>query len=176
LVINIILPRFHNCVIVQVASLKDTIARKDMEIEQLQLLKSKSPNSMTDRNGSNLLRQSTSSTGLSSLPVASQQNQQLSGSVEAEAEDNASDDGCSVGETEYSPAGASETSAERAHKAPSRITRFFLTKNGQPSTSRPKPREVVPKTQGMYISQKYSACWVTSTRYLPKFNNCYENT
>uniref|UniRef100_A0A0E0N2B8 Kinesin motor domain-containing protein n=1 Tax=Oryza rufipogon TaxID=4529 RepID=A0A0E0N2B8_ORYRU len=132
----------------QVASLKDTIARKDMEIEQLQLLKSKSPNSMTDRNGSNLLRQSTSSTGLSSLPVASQQNQQLSGSVEAEAEDNASDDGCSVGETEYSPAGASETSAERAHKAPSRITRFFLTKNGQPSTSRPKPREVVPKTQG----------------------------
>uniref|UniRef100_A0A0E0DZ66 Kinesin motor domain-containing protein n=1 Tax=Oryza meridionalis TaxID=40149 RepID=A0A0E0DZ66_9ORYZ len=132
----------------QVASLKDTIARKDMEIEQLQLLKSKSPNSMTERNGSNLLRQSTSSTGLSSLPVASQQNQQLSGSVEAEAEDNASDDGCSVGETEYSPAGASETSAERAHKAPSRITRFFLTKNGQPSTSRPKPREVVPKTQG----------------------------
>uniref|UniRef100_I1NRK4 Kinesin motor domain-containing protein n=1 Tax=Oryza glaberrima TaxID=4538 RepID=I1NRK4_ORYGL len=145
----------------QVASLKDTITRKDMEIEQLQLLKSKSPNSMTDRNGSNLLRQSTSSTGLSSLPVASQQNQQLSvvtltpladtglaGSVEAEAEDNASDDGCSVGETEYSPAGASETSAERAHKAPSRITRFFLTKNGQPSTSRPKPREVVPKTQG----------------------------
>lgn len=39
----------------------------------------------------------------------------LAGSVEAEAEDNASDDGCSVGETEYSPAGASETSAERAY-------------------------------------------------------------
>uniref|UniRef100_A0A0D9V5J1 Kinesin motor domain-containing protein n=1 Tax=Leersia perrieri TaxID=77586 RepID=A0A0D9V5J1_9ORYZ len=130
----------------QVASLKDTIARKDMEIEQLQLLKSKSPNSVTERNGSSLLRQSASSTGLSSLPVTSQQNQPLSGSVDAEDEDNASDDGCSVGETEYSTGGASETAAERTHKAPSRITRFFLTKNGQPSTSRPKPRETVLKT------------------------------
>ncbi|KAF0906815.1 hypothetical protein E2562_013215 [Oryza meyeriana var. granulata] len=135
----------------QVASLKDTIARKDMEIEQLQLLKSKSPNSMTDRNGSSLLRQSTSSTGLSLLPVTSQQNQSQSGpggSVEAEAEDNASDDGCSVGETEYSAGGASETSAERMHKAPSRITRFFLTKNGQPSAARPKPKEAVMRTPG----------------------------
>ncbi|KAL5227342.1 hypothetical protein ABZP36_015607 [Zizania latifolia] len=135
----------------QVASLKDTIAQKDMEIEQLHLLKAKSPNSLTERNGNSLLRQSTSSTGLSSLSVASQQNQPLSGpagSVEAENEDNASDDGCSVGETEYSTGGASETTAERMHKTPSRITRFFLTKNGQPSAARPKPKEAVLKTPG----------------------------
>ncbi|KAG8055466.1 hypothetical protein GUJ93_ZPchr0001g31328 [Zizania palustris] len=135
----------------QVASLKDTIARKDMEIEQLHLLKDKSPNSLTERNGNSLLRQSTSSMGLSSLSVASQQNQPLSGlagSVEAENEDDASDDGCSVGETEYSTGGASETTAERSHKTPSRITRFFLTKNGQPSAARPKPKEAVLKTPG----------------------------
>ncbi|XP_006644693.2 kinesin-like protein KIN-14C [Oryza brachyantha] len=137
----------------QVASLKDTIARKDMEIEQLQLLKSKSPSTLIDRNSSSLLRQSTSSTGLSSLPAATQQNQPLSGpagsvEAEAEAEDNASDDGCSGGETECSAGGASETTAERTLKAPSRITRFFLTKNGQPSAARPKPREAVLKTPG----------------------------
>ncbi|KAM0834981.1 hypothetical protein ACQ4PT_063228 [Festuca glaucescens] len=133
----------------QVASLKDTISRKDMEIEQLQVLKDKtrSPSSLTDKSGSNLLKQSASS---SSLTMASQQNQLLSGSMgsgETEYEDNASDDGCSVGETEYSVGSASEA-AERMQKAPSRLTRFFLTKNGQPAASRPKPKEPVPKATG----------------------------
>ncbi|XP_071684518.1 kinesin-like protein KIN-14C [Lolium perenne] len=133
----------------QVASLKDTISRKDMEIEQLQVLKdkTKSPSSLTDKSGSNMLKQSASS---SSLTMASQQNQLLSGSMgsgETEYEDNASDDGCSVGETEYSVGSASEA-AERMQKGPSRLTRFFLTKNGQPAASRPKPKEPVPKATG----------------------------
>jgi kinesin family protein C2/C3 len=133
----------------QVASLKDTISRKDMEIEQLQVLKDKtrSPSSLTDKSGSNMLKQSASS---SSLTMASQQNQLLSGSMgsgETEYEDNASDDGCSVGETEYSVGSASEA-AERMQKGPSRLTRFFLTKNGQPAASRPKPKEPVPKATG----------------------------
>ncbi|XP_014755138.1 kinesin-like protein KIN-14C isoform X2 [Brachypodium distachyon] len=170
----------------QVASLKDTIARKDMEIEQFQVLKdkSKSPSSLTDKSGNSSLKQSTSSTGLSALTMASQQNQLISGerllkssgrllsnpqnytvlmeaitapstnagsmgSGETEYEDNASDDGCSVGETEYSVGSASETAAERMQKAPSRLTRFFLTKNGQPaSASRTRSKEPVPKTTG----------------------------
>lgn len=124
----------------QVASLKDTISRKDMEIEQLQVNKVKSPSSLTDKSGSSLLKQSS---------TASQQNQLISGSIgsgEAEYEDNASDDGCSVGETEYSVGSASESAADRTQKGPSRLTRFFLTKNGQPAASRPKPKEPVPKT------------------------------
>jgi kinesin family member C2/C3 len=36
---------------IQVASLKDTLSRKDMEIEQLQLIKVKAPNLSFDRNG-----------------------------------------------------------------------------------------------------------------------------
>ncbi|EMS66550.1 Kinesin-4 [Triticum urartu] len=74
----------------QVASLKDTISRKDMEIEQLQVNKVKSPSSLTDKSGSSLLKQSS---------TASQQNQLISGSIgsgETEYEDNASDDGCSA--------------------------------------------------------------------------------
>uniref|UniRef100_A0ACD5W3Y6 Uncharacterized protein n=1 Tax=Avena sativa TaxID=4498 RepID=A0ACD5W3Y6_AVESA len=134
----------------QVASLKDTISRKDMEIEQLQVLKDKtrSPSSVTDKSGSSLLKQSASS---SSLTMASQQNQLLSGSIgsgETEYEDNASDDGCSVGETEYSVGSASDAAADRMQKGPSRLTRFFLTKNGQPAASRPKPKEPAPKTTG----------------------------
>uniref|UniRef100_A0A453FFE6 Kinesin motor domain-containing protein n=1 Tax=Aegilops tauschii subsp. strangulata TaxID=200361 RepID=A0A453FFE6_AEGTS len=91
----------------QVASLKDTISRKDMEIEQLQVNKVKSPSSLTDKSGSSLLKQSS---------TASQQNQLISGSIgsgETEYEDNASDDGCSVGETEYSVGSASESAADR---------------------------------------------------------------
>ncbi|VAH79193.1 unnamed protein product [Triticum turgidum subsp. durum] len=124
----------------QVASLKDTISRKDMEMEQLQVNKVKSPSSLTDKSGSSLLKQSS---------TASQQNQLISGSIgsgETEYEDNASDDGCSVGETEYSVGSASESAADRMQKGPSRLTRFFLTKNGQPAASRPKPKEPVPKT------------------------------
>ncbi|VAH79192.1 unnamed protein product [Triticum turgidum subsp. durum] len=74
----------------QVASLKDTISRKDMEMEQLQVNKVKSPSSLTDKSGSSLLKQSS---------TASQQNQLISGSIgsgETEYEDNASDDGCSA--------------------------------------------------------------------------------
>ncbi|XP_062206833.1 kinesin-like protein KIN-14C [Phragmites australis] len=116
----------------QVSYLKDTVSRKDMEIEQLQLLKdkTKSPSSLTDRNDS------------------SQQIQRLSGAAasdETECEDNVSDDGCSVAD---SVGAASEAAAEQMQKAPSRIARLFLTKNGQPTNSKPKPREPIPKLPG----------------------------
>ncbi|RCV27310.1 hypothetical protein SETIT_5G314600v2 [Setaria italica] len=117
----------------QVSYLKDTISRKDMEIEQLLKDKSKSPSSSTDRNDS------------------SQQIRRLSGAAgsgEAECEDNVSDDGCSVAGTEYSVGGASEAAAEQMQKAPSRIARLFLTKNGQPGNSKPKPRESALKPPG----------------------------
>lgn len=113
----------------QVSYLKDTISRKDMEIEQLLKEKNKSPSPSTDRNDS------------------SQQIRRLSGAAgsgEAECEDNMSDDGCSVAGTEYSAGGASEA-AERMQKTPSRIARLFLTKNGQPANSKPKLRESAPK-------------------------------
>ncbi|TKW16718.1 hypothetical protein SEVIR_5G317600v4 [Setaria viridis] len=117
----------------QVSYLKDTVSRKDMEIEQLLKDKSKSPSSSTDRNDS------------------SQQIRRLSGAAgsgEAECEDNVSDDGCSVAGTEYSVGGASEAAAEQMQKAPSRIARLFLTKNGQPGNSKPKPRESALKPPG----------------------------
>ncbi|XP_062221024.1 kinesin-like protein KIN-14C isoform X2 [Phragmites australis] len=124
----------------QVSYLKDAISRKDMEIDHLQLLKekSKSPSSLTDRNDS------------------SQQIRRLSGAAgsgEAECEDNVSDDGCSVAGTEYSVGGASEAATERIYrqKAPSKIARF-LTKNGQPATSKPKPRESALKPPGRTTS------------------------
>ncbi|AQL00656.1 kinesin-related protein16, partial [Zea mays] len=116
----------------QVSSLKDTISRKDMEIDQLLKNKAKSPGSSIDRNDSR------------------QQIRRLSGtgSSEAECEDNMSDDGCSVAGTEYSVGGASEATAERMQKAPSRIARLFHTKNGQPANSKPKPRESALKPPG----------------------------
>ncbi|KAJ1285356.1 hypothetical protein BS78_03G273000 [Paspalum vaginatum] len=117
----------------QVSYLKDTISRKDMEIEQLLKDKAKSPSSSTERNDSG------------------QQIQRLSGAAgsgEAECEDNMSDDGCSVAAAEYSAGGASEAAAERMQKTPSRIARLFLTKNGQPANSKPKPREPSLKPPG----------------------------
>ncbi|ONM38280.1 P-loop nucleoside triphosphate hydrolase superfamily protein with CH (Calponin Homology) domain [Zea mays] len=121
----------------QVSYLKDTISRKDMEIDQLLKDKAKSPSSSTDINDS------------------SQQIRRLSGAAgsgEAECEDNMSDDGCSVAGTECSVGGASEATAERMQKAPSRIGRLFLTKNGQPANSKPKPRESALKPSGRTTS------------------------
>nr|CAB3474223.1 unnamed protein product [Digitaria exilis] len=116
-----------------VSYLKDTISRKDMEIEQLLKDKSKSPNSSTDRND------------------ISQQIRRISGAAgsgEADYEDNVSDDGCSVAGTEYSVGGASEAAGEHMQKTPSRIARLFLTKNGQPTNSKPKSRESTLKPPG----------------------------
>lgn len=121
----------------QVSYLKDTISRKDMEIDQLLKDKAKSPSSSTDRNDN------------------SQQIRRLSGaggSGEAECEDNMSDDGCSVAGTECSVGGASEATTERMQKAPSRIARLFLTKNGQPANPKPKPRESALKPPGRTTS------------------------
>ncbi|WVZ68868.1 hypothetical protein U9M48_017750 [Paspalum notatum var. saurae] len=117
----------------QVSYLKDTISRKDMEIEQLLKDKAKSPSSSTDRNDSG------------------QQIQRLSaaaGSGEAQCEDNMSDDGCSVAGAEYFAGSASEATTERMQKTSSRIARLFLTKNGQPANSKSKPREPSLKPPG----------------------------
>jgi len=154
----------------QVASLKDTISRKDMEIEQLQLIKVKSPNLLSDRNGAGLTKNTVnqpsqlfsgermlkSSDRVLSDPqsyaVANGDANHNSTDIapvdldEAEYEGNASDDGLSGGETEnFNSDKAAEMTAER-HRVPSRITRFTLTKNGQPSMSRSKPKDAVLKT------------------------------
>ncbi|XP_026661679.2 kinesin-like protein KIN-14C [Phoenix dactylifera] len=66
----------------QVASLKDTIARKDGEIEQLQLLKdikNQSPRVNSERQGGDTLKHSSSSPSISSRSGAVQQGRRLSG-------------------------------------------------------------------------------------------------
>ncbi|XP_066307161.1 kinesin-like protein KIN-14C [Miscanthus floridulus] len=121
----------------QVSYLKDTISRKDMEIDQLLKDKAKSPSSPINRNDNSLQIRRLSGAG---------------GSGEAECEDNMSDDGCSVAGTECSVGGASEATTERMQKAPSRIARLFLTKNGQPANPKPKPRESALKPPGRTTS------------------------
>lgn len=116
----------HFTHVIQVAFLKDTIARKDTEIEQLQLMKdkAKSPSLVVDRNGASMPKNSNSNLGLTSLITINRQSQltdpQSYGEVngdavypaptdlasagldEADYVDNVSEDGLSVGETEYS--------------------------------------------------------------------------
>ncbi|CAN6341345.1 unnamed protein product [Urochloa humidicola] len=156
----------------QVACLKDTISRKDMEIEQLQLYKDKvkSPNLSFDRNGAGLTKNTVnqpsqqsgermlkSSDRVLSDPqgyadVNGDANHNSTdntpvGLDEGEYEGNASDDGLSAGEPENPNSDkAAEMTAERMHRVPSRITRFTLTKNGQPSISRSKPKDAILKT------------------------------
>uniref|UniRef100_A0A0E0L4S6 Kinesin motor domain-containing protein n=1 Tax=Oryza punctata TaxID=4537 RepID=A0A0E0L4S6_ORYPU len=109
----------------QVASLKDTIVRKDTEIEQLQLMKDKvkSPSFAVDINGASMPKNSNSDLG-SVLSITTNQQSQLSDPQsyavvnrdgghtshtditptcldEADFEDNASEDGFSGG-TDYS--------------------------------------------------------------------------
>ncbi|GJM93166.1 hypothetical protein PR202_ga09697 [Eleusine coracana subsp. coracana] len=123
-----------------VAYLKDTISQKDMEIEKLQLLKDKSKftSLVTDNNGN----------GQQALQLSGK-----GGSVEAECEDNLSDDGCSVAGTEYSVGAASEATTEGMQKTPSRIARMFLNKNGQLANSKPKPRESALRPPGSMVEQ-----------------------
>ncbi|GJN14964.1 hypothetical protein PR202_gb01846 [Eleusine coracana subsp. coracana] len=108
---------------IQVASLKDTISRKDMEIEQLQLVKA--PKLSFDRNGMTKNTVNQPSQLLSDERILKASDRVLSdpqsyvevngnsdhnspthiahvGLGEPEYEDNASDDGLSVGETENS--------------------------------------------------------------------------
>ncbi|PWZ11732.1 Kinesin-like protein KIN-14K [Zea mays] len=105
----------------QVASLKDTILRKDMEIEQIQVIKDKSYGEVNVDPNHHVM---------DTAPVSID---------EAGYENNASDDGLS-GETENDNS-AAEMTAERLHRFPSRISRFTLTKNGQPSMSRSNPKD-----------------------------------
>ncbi|OQU78322.1 hypothetical protein SORBI_3009G202801, partial [Sorghum bicolor] len=129
----------------QVASLKDTISRKDMEIEQLQVTKDKvkSPNLSS---GERMLKSSDRvlSDPLSYGEMNGDSNHNLTGTApvsldEPEYEDNASDDGLS-GETDNLNS-AAEMTVERLHRFPSRISRFTLTKNGQASMSRSKSKD-----------------------------------
>jgi kinesin family member C2/C3 len=124
---------------IQVASLKDTISRKDMEIEQLQLVKVKAPNLSFDRNGVTKNTVNQSSQLLSGERVLKANDKVLSdpqsyvevngdsdhsspadtapvGLGEAEYEDNASDDGFSEGETENSTSDrTTEMTSERMY-------------------------------------------------------------
>ncbi|KAF8715757.1 hypothetical protein HU200_026705 [Digitaria exilis] len=157
----------------QVASLKDTISRKDMEIEQLQLTKDKvkSPNLSSDRNGASLTKNTVNQPSQllfgekmlksSDRVLSDPQNfSEANGNYnhtstevapvrfdEAEHEDT-SDDDLPAGENENSNSDkAAEMTTER-HRVSSRISRFTLTKNGQPSMSRSKPKDAVLKTPG----------------------------
>uniref|UniRef100_A0A0D9WIT2 Kinesin motor domain-containing protein n=1 Tax=Leersia perrieri TaxID=77586 RepID=A0A0D9WIT2_9ORYZ len=146
----------------QVASLKDTIVRKDTEIEQLQLMKDKvkSLSFAVDVNGASLSNNSNSDLGSASSITTNQQSQlsdpQSYAEVnrdghtsptsitatcldEADFEDNASEDGSSNSLSDR-PA---DTSIQRVS---SRIGRFSFTKNGQPAMSRPKPKDTALKT------------------------------
>ncbi|GJN14976.1 hypothetical protein PR202_gb01859 [Eleusine coracana subsp. coracana] len=152
----------------QVASLKDTISRKDIEIEQLQLVKA--PKLSFDRNGMTKNTVNQPSQLLSDERILKASDRVLSdpqsyvemngnsdhnspthiahvGLGEPEYEDNASDDGLSAGETENSTSDrTTEMTTERIHRGPSRITRFTLTKNGQPAANRSKQKDAVLKT------------------------------
>ncbi|AQK87825.1 P-loop nucleoside triphosphate hydrolase superfamily protein with CH (Calponin Homology) domain [Zea mays] len=117
----------------QVASLKDTISRKDMEIEQLQVIKdkAKSPNLLLDRNGPGLTKITvnqpsqllsgermlkSSDRVLSDPPDNRDSNHNLTDTApvsldEAEYDGNASDDGLSGEAENYNS--AAEMTAER---------------------------------------------------------------
>ncbi|KAL6851765.1 hypothetical protein ACP4OV_020329 [Aristida adscensionis] len=162
----------------QVASLKNTISRKDIEIEQLQHIKDKLkvPSLAFDRNGVGLTksginqpsqilsgeRMLKSSDRVLSDPQSysemngdSNQNSPIDtapvGLDEAEYEDNGSDGDLSGGEPENSNSDkTAEIATERMQRVPSR--RFSLTKNGQSSVSKAKPRDAVLRTPGSYQS------------------------
>ena len=77
----IVVPFGSLWLIIQVAYLKDTIARKDEEIEQLQLLKDRRTQSNTnsERYGNYLLCHSSSTPGILSLGGTDKQGRRLSG-------------------------------------------------------------------------------------------------
>uniref|UniRef100_J3M901 Kinesin motor domain-containing protein n=1 Tax=Oryza brachyantha TaxID=4533 RepID=J3M901_ORYBR len=159
----------------QVVSLKDTIVRKDTEIEQLQLMKDKvkSPSFAVDMNGVNIPKYSNSDLGSASSITTNQQNQ-LSDSQsyaevnrdghtsptdiaptcldEADFEDNASEDGFSretdypIGAASVFPNSCSDRTADTSNRRSSQIARLSLAKNGQSTTSRPKPKDTALKT------------------------------
>ncbi|KAF6991164.1 hypothetical protein CFC21_008275 [Triticum aestivum] len=159
----------------QVSSLKDTISRKDMEIEQLQVMKDKdkSPSSVVDNHGSSMPNNfSSNETSLITLNQKRQLSDPLSyAEVNADAgqtsptnivavgldvadyEDNLSEDGSLVRETEYTigrrnimNSNSDMIDDTKMHRGPSRTARSTLTKSAQPAISRPKPRDAVLKT------------------------------
>jgi len=96
----------------QVASLKEIIARKDEELERLQSLKdtgNRSPR-VSERHGSNPLRYSSSSPGLPLPGVATQQSRRLSGRKSVSSNGAASDPGNSSGHSDRH----SEASSQRS--------------------------------------------------------------
>ena len=100
-----------SCFYFQVSSLKDTISRKDMEIEQLQLMKEKAkpPYLFTDKpNNLNSNQASLATLTLSYAEVNADAGHTSPTGIapmrldEADYEENAYEDGFSVRETEYS--------------------------------------------------------------------------
>ncbi|XP_008804600.2 kinesin-like protein KIN-14C [Phoenix dactylifera] len=138
----------------QVAYLKDTIARKDEEIEQLQLLKDlrTRSNANSERYGNNLLCHSSSTPGILSLGGTDQQGQRLSDSEERLSD--ISDGGLSMGaeidcsinsaieSTLFPEVGKpAEVKTEKIHKVPSRIPRSLPMKGGQATMSQSKLKD-----------------------------------
>ncbi|KAK1699239.1 hypothetical protein QYE76_015936 [Lolium multiflorum] len=116
----------------QVSSLKDTISRKDMEIEQLQLMKDKFNSNQASL--VTLNQRITLSDHLSYAEVNADAGHMSPIGIapmrldEADYEENVSGDEMTM------------------HTVPSRVARSTLTKTGQPTTSRLKPRDSVLKT------------------------------
>ncbi|VAH09428.1 unnamed protein product [Triticum turgidum subsp. durum] len=132
----------------QVSSLKDTISRKDMEIEQLQVMKDKdkSPSSVVDNNGSSMPNNfSSNETSLITLNQKRQLSDPLSyAEVNADAGQTSPTNIVAMGldEADYED----NVSEDGSHRGTSRIARSTLTKSAQPAISRSKPRDAVLKT------------------------------
>uniref|UniRef100_A0ACD5TEY3 Uncharacterized protein n=1 Tax=Avena sativa TaxID=4498 RepID=A0ACD5TEY3_AVESA len=129
----------------QVSSLKDTISRKDMEIEQLQLMKeeAKPPNLFIDKPNS-------FSSSQTSLVTSIQQRRLLDplsyGEVNADAGHRSP---IGIAPMRLDEADYEENVSEddiTMHTVPSRVARSTLTKSGQPPSSRLKPKDSVLKT------------------------------
>ncbi|CAM0954505.1 unnamed protein product [Alopecurus aequalis] len=169
----------------QVSSLKDTISRKDMEIEQLQLMKEKAkpPYLSIDKpNNFNSNQASLAALTLSYAEVNADAGHTSHTDIapmrldEADYEENASEDDFSVRETEYlvgktnmlnSDSGISDDST--MHTVPSRVARSTPAKNGQPATSRVKPRDAVLKTPGQTKAPSSQLTGGSSARTLKRW-------
>jgi len=134
----------------EVSYLKDTKSRKDVEIDELLKDKAKSSSSAIDRNDSS---QQIRLSG-------------AAGSGEAKCEDNMPDDGYPVAGTvsPVSPVGGASEATEQMQKTASRIATLFLTKNGQPANSKPKPWESALKPPGRTTSTGSQVTGVSSVK------------
>ncbi|PWZ26166.1 DIS3-like exonuclease 2 [Zea mays] len=136
----------------QLSLLKDTIAKKDDEIDRLQLANSSNSLLKSTKHGDSLLKHSTSSQGMTSLGKVASFDGRLSdvsdGGIPAGVETDSSannvvdqeqDKTCTAGK-------------ERLAKVVSRVQKLTVPKVGQASSLRSKPRDPsAPKSSGLQL-------------------------